>query len=201
MSQQPNWAGRTCVVLASGPSLTREQVMHAMEDDVQVIAVNSTFRLAPLADVVYAGDFMWWKTHINEVRKKMPISAELWTQDSTAAERYYLNRIKGVNRPGLGKALIHSNGNSGAQAVNLAYLFGCRRILLLGFDMKLGPRGEKHWHEDHPGPLMQAQCFNEWTHKFEPLAKDLKAAGCEVINCTPGSALTCFPMSKIEEEL
>ena len=29
----------------------------------------------------------------------------------------------------------------------------------------------------------------------------LKAAGCEVINCTPGSALTVWPMSTIEKEL
>ena len=72
---------------------------------------------------------------------------------------------------------------------------------VLGFDMKLGPSGEKHWHPDHPGVNMQGACFGEWLHKFEPLAKDLKDAGCIVVNCTPGSALTCFPVSTIEKEL
>lgn len=198
---KPDWTGRICVVLASGPSLDPSQVARAMAADVEVIAVNSTFRMAPMADVVYAGDFLWWKTHINEARRAVSMSTQFWTQDSTAAERYGLNRIKGVNRPGLGLNAIHANGNSGFQAINLAYLFGCRRVLLLGFDMKLGPNGERHWHPDHPGPLMQAQTFEEWRHKSTLLARDLVAEGCEVINCTPGSALTCFPMSTIEKEL
>lgn len=189
------------MILASGPSLHPVEALYAHRSDAEVIAVNSTFRLVPMADVVYAGDFLFWKTHHREIASTVSLSTQLWTQDSTAAERYGLHRIKGVNKPGLGLKHIHSNGNSGFQAINLAFLFGCRRILLLGFDMRAGPKGEKHWHPDHPGPLMQAQCFSEWIHKSEPLAKDLKANGCEVINCSGETALTCFPRSTIEQEL
>ena len=59
-------------------------------------------------------------------------------------------------RNGLGKRGLRVNGNSGAGAINLAYHFGARRILLVGMDMKPGPNGEKHWHPDHPKPLVQA---------------------------------------------
>ena len=93
------------------------------------------------------------------------------------------------------------NGNSGAGAINLAYHFGARRILLIGMDMKPGANGEKHWHPDHPKPMVQGQQFEEWRLKMGVLAKDLAAEGVTVINCTPGSALTCFPMSDLEQEL
>ena len=77
---------------------------------------------------------------------------------------------------------------------------GARRILLIGYDMR-EINGRKHWHPDHPAPCVQKQQFGEWIHKFRKLAEDLKAAQCEVINCTPKSALQCFPMGDMEQEL
>ncbi len=202
----PDWTERTAVILASGHSLTDAQVEHVLVSPHQpkVIAVNSTWQKAPAADVIYAGDFMLWKQSIAGIRKSAFVKKDaLWTCDRSAAERFGLNWIKGVNRLGLSRDLrmIHTNGNSGAQAINLAYLFGARKILLLGFDMKLGPNGERHHHPDHPAPLVQSQTFDAWLHKFEYLAKELKEAGCEVINCTTDTALTCFPRSTIEKEL
>lgn len=196
---RPDWSGKTCVILASGPSLRAHDCVTVLNSGAHVIAVNTTFRLAPQADVLYAGDFLWHKVNHSEYVKTF--KGQVWTGDSTAAERYGINRIKCVNRPGLGLTNLHANGNSGFQSLNLAFLFGCRRILLLGFDMKPGSRGEKHWHPDHPGPLMQAQCFDEWVHKSALLAKDLEREGCEVVNCSRDTALTCFPRSTIEKEL
>lgn len=198
---RPNWAGQTAVILASGPSLRDcRPIVCTRENGPRLIAVNSTIFLHNGCDVAYAGDFLFWKKYHAEVVQTSP-HAQRWTQDRTAAERFGLNWIKGVNRPGLGREHIHTGGNSGYQAINLAYLFGARRILLLGFDMKLGPKGEKHWHPDHPAPLVQSQTFGEWIRKFDALAADCKTLGVEVINCTPGSALKCFPMSTIEKEL
>lgn len=197
-----DWAGQTCVVLASGPSLTDEQLAVVADSRARprVIAINTTFTRMPFADVLYAGDFLWHK--VNNAAYRKSFRGDVWTCDRTAAERYGLNWVKGVNALGLGAGPhIHTNGNSLAQAINLAYLFGCRRILLLGADMKLGLNGERHWHPDHPSPLMQGQDFSGWIHKFNHLAVDLKKVECEVINCSPGSALTCFPMSAIEKEL
>jgi hypothetical protein len=198
-----DWAGQTCVVLASGPSLTDEQLAAVADAHVRVITVNSTVFKYPVdPDVVYAGDFMWWKVNGRDAKMRTFGGADRWTCDRTAAERYGLNWVKGVNALGLGRGPhIHTNGNSLAQAINLAYLFGCRRILLLGADMKLGPNGERHWHPDHPSPLMQGQDFSGWLFKFNHLAVDLKKESCEVVNCSPGSAMTCFPMSTIEKEL
>lgn len=190
---------KTAIVIASGPSLTDEQVDAAERSGHFTIVVNSTYKKAPWAHVLYAGDFLWWKTCINDVKREF--KGELWTQDNATHQRWHINRMRGTNRDGLGRDVIHLNGNSGVQAINLAYLWGYQRIYLLGFDMQLGPKGEKHWHRDHPAPMVQGQTFGEWLHKFEKVAKDLRELKIEVINLTPRSALACFPTQDWREVL
>lgn len=159
------------------------------------VVTNTTFRLVPWADVVYGCDFLWWKSHAVEVSKTAPKMSR-WTQDKASAERYGVNLVRNEALPGSSLTGLRVNGNSGAGAINLAVLFGARKIMLLGFDMHEGPSGEKHWHVDHPSPCVQKQLFSEWLHKFDAVAKDLKTLGVEVVNATPGSALKCFPMGE-----
>ena len=49
------WAGDTCCILATGPSLTPDQAEYA-KGKARVIAVNDAWRLAPWADILYACD-------------------------------------------------------------------------------------------------------------------------------------------------
>jgi hypothetical protein len=191
---------KTAIVLGAGPSLTQEQIDAALKSGHFTIVVNSIYEMAPRADILYCGDFLWWKVHIAKVRAIF--KGALWTQDSSAAARWPdIKRMRGTNREGLGRRDIHNNGNSGIQAINLAFLWGYKRIILLGFDMKLGPKGEKHCHPDHPAPLVQGQLFGEWLHKLEPFARDLKAEGIEVIDCTVDGAIKCFPKADWREVL
>ena len=196
-----DWRGQTVVIAASGPSLSDDQVSDVnMADRMRVITTNTTWeRFRDAADVIYACDLMWWRMNATKIRAA-GLHDRCWTQDRNSAERWQLNWVRQSARPGLGTKDLHVNGNSAFGAINLAYLFGARRILLLGCDMReVG--GKKHWHVDHPKPCVQNMPFKEWLFKSVALARDLKAAGCEVINCTPGSALTVWPMSTIEKEL
>ena len=195
-----NWRDHTAVVVASGPSLADEQITLIEHSVVFTIAVNNSYAKLQHPDVVYACDYLWWKLNHMKAKQNIP-RRQLWTQDRAAAEQFQLSHIQWEGKDGLGKRGLRVNGNSGAGAINLAYHFGARRILLVGMDMKPGPNGEKHWHPDHPKPLVQGQQFEEWRHKMNVLAADLKAEGVEVINCTPGSALTCFPMGDLSTEL
>lgn len=96
---------------------------------------------------------------------------------------------------------IHYGNNSGFQAMNLAYHWGARRMLLLGFDCK-AQAGKVHWFGDHPKPLRtEPSAFKTWLASFEKLAKDLKADGVEVVNCSRETALTCFKRSTIDQAL
>jgi hypothetical protein len=100
---------------------------------------------------------------------------------------------------------IHWGRNSGFQVANLvAHLVGSDgRLLLCGYDFKPGPRGELHHHPDHSGPLKNpdASSLASWARLFVPAAPQFKELGIEVINCSPGSALTCFPTARLEDVL
>ncbi len=186
-------SSKTIVILASGPSLTLEQIEAARQSGYYTMVVNSTYEKMLDANGLYGGDFMWWKQKIADVRAKF--KGKLFTQDTTTSQRWIdvKRPFRGATREGLGRDAVHTNGNSGVQAINLAYLLGYRRAILLGFDMKLGPKGEKHHHPDHPKPLVQGQTFDEWLRKLEAVARDCKAVKYEVLNATPGSAMKCFP--------
>ena len=92
--------------------------------------------------------------------------------------------------------IIHQGGNSGFQALNIAVLFGAARVLLLGFDLH-----GTHWHGRHPAGMNNPDQnnFDRWSKAFSEAVGDLKLANVEVINCSPGSALTCFPTARIQD--
>lgn len=207
-----HWDGATAVIIGSGPSLTPEQTQAVYEwrnaktdGSRRVIVINTSFRLAPWADVLYACDGSWWaakpvgggQTYFQEASKTFKPN-QMWTQDKHAAQNLGIQYIRSVKDRGLSKnpAFIHQGNNSGFQATNIAYLAGVARIILLGFDMRGG-----HWHGDHPPPLSSGLPHITWINNFTPMATDLKAAGIQVLNATPKSALRCFPNVALEEAL
>ena len=56
------WSGETVVVIATGPSLTAEDVDYC-RGKARVIAINDAYTLAPWADALYATDAKWWHWH------------------------------------------------------------------------------------------------------------------------------------------
>jgi hypothetical protein len=154
----------------------------------------------PTANVIYGCDDHWWPYHLQNIKKIS--KAELWTQCEKAAIKHNLNRIEGKSLPGLGRKIIHFGGNSGYQAINLAFLFGAKKIVLLGFDMKKD--GEKvHFFGNHPyhqrGQGPSDWTMDRWRFNFDQLAKDLASEGVEVINATRKTALTCFTKKALED--
>lgn len=147
--------------------------------------------------MLYACDSEWWYKYHRDVVGS-GFCGELWTQDNRAAQKYRLNRVQGAHAAGLGRNKVHWGSNSGYQAINLAYLWGARRIVLLGYDMqKTG--GQSHWFGDHPQGLNKNSPYAMWVPKFDSLAADLRDEGVEVINATRETALRCFPRMPIEE--
>lgn len=199
------WRGMAVAILASGPSLTRRQVERVRDwrkaaADRRVIAINTTFRLAPWADVLYACDVRWWMHYMDEV--KAEFRGALWSQDADAQRRFGVNLIHSQNARGLGKrpGVIHQGMNSGFQAINLAWQGGAARVVLLGYDAK-AKDGRKHWHGDHPGHMNGPLPCAGWIKAFEAMADDLRAEGFDIVNATPGSALACFPRASLEVAL
>ncbi len=84
-------------------------------------------------------------------------------------------------------------GNSGFQALNLAVQFGCRTIILVGFDMH--DRDGIHWHGKHDRGLRNptTRSLSRWRGVLDAQAEPLKRMGVTVINASMISALEAFP--------
>lgn len=195
------WPGATAVVLGSGPSLTLAQV-EAVRGR-RVIAVNDSFRLCPWADVLYACDKAWWDIH-PEALAFAGLKVSGWLKRSVPA----------IDHPDVRVVLlsdefgydpcperIRHGFNSGHQALQLAAHFGATTIILLGLDMRRGPDGRAHFFGNHPASLNAGMAFDRFIAGFEAAAADYARAGIRVINATPDSALTCFPMMPLEAAL
>jgi hypothetical protein len=87
---------------------------------------------------------------------------------------------------------LSTGANSGYAALCLAAKLGAARVLLHGYDM--GPRRGRFRRHDYPANLNSRPRYADWLPRFARLAPILKSRGVDVINCTPGSSLTCFPL-------
>lgn len=189
------WPGETVVCIGGGPSLTPDDV-DFVRGKARVIAINNAYQLAPWADVLYACDDKWWRWH------KGVADFEGLTYSMKQAARRWNPKVQIVRNAGeSGLELNPGRGlktgrNSGYQAINLAVHFGARRILLLGYDMR---GGAKHWFGEHPDRSKPP--FSSCIRLFQTLVKPLNALGIEVVNCTPGTSLQCFPQMPLAEAL
>lgn len=171
-----------------------------------MIAVNDSHRLVPWADVLYAADLKWWRARNGAPGfAGLKASGGIGVADAfpsvhqvriPKADGYYVRAI--VTEP---PGHIGSGGNSGFQAINLAILFGARRILLLGFDMSVD-RGT-HWHGDHVGILRNPDPVRiaRWGEVLDGQAERIAGLGVEIVNCSPRSALQAYPKLSVTEAL
>lgn len=159
--------------------------------------------MAPRSGVLYACDLKWWESASGQ-RAIREFPGLKITQDARAADRYGLRRValdSADHEISMLPGRIGSGGNGGFQALNLALQFGASKIILLGFDMRVD-RG-LHWHGQHGrgmnNPTIEA--IPKWIAHFERNAPRIEEMGIEVINATPGSALTCFIQKPLDRAI
>jgi hypothetical protein len=212
-------SARTAVVLATGPSLTTEVVAAARRGPMlgawSVYGMNHVWRDFPSLDVFLACNPEYYATQWDLGLKHH--SAEKWTWDRETANRYGLRFIAGKWADGFSKdhSFIHYGHSSGFQLPQIAYHAGFRRLLLCGYDMRFAadydgrnqrigsaPRhyfGEykepqlNHW----PSVKVKDGVHVELIEQFEKVKR--LNPDVEIVNCSPGSAMTCFPMRSLDE--
>jgi hypothetical protein len=150
--RSPHWTvpraheGATVAILASGPSMSQAVADAVHAAGIPAIAINSTFRLAPWADVLYAADPEWWAHPSNRdalVFKGLRLSCQ-------PMKAVLQLRNSGVTGFDPDPAAVRTGGNSGYQALHVAIHAGAARVLLCGYDMHGG-----HWHGKHPAGLKE----------------------------------------------
>lgn len=198
----PDWRGRACAIIASGPSAKTANV-EQLKGKTAVIAIKENHELAPFADVVYGCDWPWWR----QVHGLPAFPGLRMAWDRRALDRFPgIVRVDieiGTPRLLFGRTgLVGGGGNSAFHALNLAVQFGARRILMVGLD--LHDRSGVHWYgrataQGRANP--DANNFRNWIGVFGAAAPVLAEMGCEVINASPISDLRCWPRRSIADTL
>jgi hypothetical protein len=190
--------GGTVVCIASGPSLTKEDVDYCRGKADAVIVVNNGYQIAPWADCLCASDLRWWHWHVKGVKAFAGLKYATSRQCATIPGVEVLRNCGGAGLEMKPDGVRHGL-NTGYRAVNVAVHFGAKRILLLGYDMQQGPNKKEHWHGDHPNRSRSP--YAAFIKRFGSLVEPLQTLGIEVLNCTPDSALPYFQMVPLREAL
>lgn len=158
-------------VLAPGPSAQKLAPLALRCDRLGV--VSNAFQLVQRADFLVAADRGWWLKH----PEALGFEALRFCSFPSVADTEHTGMPPEIN--------------SGVAALEVAKRLGARSIRLFGFDMHgthfFGPyiNGLRNTSELRRR-VMLAQ-FSDWAKANRHV---------EVINCTPGSAIQCFPFGE-----
>lgn len=184
----PAGENRTAFILASGCSVYGSDL--ARLPGAACIAVSNTWELKVDAAACYASDREWWVVHVEQVRRWF--KGERWRAGQAGHEPHPgVRHVPGLLGSGLCRTAgtIHlgrgAGKNSSLQAMNLALLWGARRLVLVGVDL-----GGPHYFGDHPPVLAKKRSdYPAFQREIELLVSDLADEGIPVVNCSPVSRI------------
>jgi hypothetical protein len=167
--------------------------------DKHVIAINGAFRLGDWVDMCFFGDKAWYFKNRSELLGYKGIvigcpeffKVQGWQKENVM----YLEKSRELYGISKNPSQVCWNFNSGSAAISIAANAGCKRIILLGFDMNT-TNGETHWHNLYNGATNP---FAKHLRGFDKIAADAKERGIEIINASPNSAITQFQKMNVKD--
>jgi hypothetical protein len=188
---EPIWKDREVFIVGGGTSLKNFEWSRLIP--YCVIGCNSAYLLSPkVINVVAFGDNKFWNNFQNDlICLPMPVFTNLPKLQKTKEPNIWVMRRK---TKGFGTDSLGWNGNTGCLALNLALIFGARRINLLGYDMKLG-NGKANWHNNKQIDKPRAANYKRFINGFKSCIKDIHKnwPNVEIYNITKDSDLDLFP--------
>jgi hypothetical protein len=224
------WPGATVAILAGGASLRTQDLSALDRCRVKIITVNDSWRLltahmietsrtnklikedAVGSCAAYFCDAKWWQASIaanrrtnDKVYSFHDAIYRLWwfsgSPDFINHPQVHALRLTGQRGHEPETDALRHGSNSGYQAVELAVKLGAKRIVLLGYDMRVEPGGRSHWHDEPRASDFADVAARSMLPHFATLVEPLAKLGVEVVNATPGSALECWPKMSLEDAL
>lgn len=219
------WEGQTAYILGGGASVVSQfgipddvveavrsgempmsvysQYMEALKSK-NVIGVNAAFKLGSWMDFIYFmdKDFMLTNRVALANYPKKTVSTLPYTEGEDWCLTVKGNTINGICAM---PNTIAYNHNAGAGAINLAYHLGAKRIVLIGFDMKV-VSGMQHFHGDYINSELvrtpeHEMGFSKHLQVFPAIKNDAELLGIEIINTSLESALNEFEKIPLERLL
>lgn len=171
-------------VVCTGESVTQADV-DFLRGKCKVVVVSDAYKMAPWADAMVSHDSKWWRAN-----EDCDFAGPKYCGGHSSLQKYGVQRfLKRGHR-------WHAGGNSGCLGILVAAeKLGetPERILLLGADNRgthyFGPHTKAGLHNTSP------KGFVEQRKQYEALRH------LPVVNCSPISALSCFPKMGLADAL
>ena len=224
------WGGGECWILGGGPSLpgqfgVPEEVIQKVFDkelplntyspymsaihEKHVIGVNMAFKIGDWIDMVFWGDKKWYLNNRVELGEFKGL--KVTCHPHFANGNFQKENVKSVVKDNAHPVGISSdpskaswNSNSGAAAISVAANMGATKIVLVGFDMKLGADKKQHWHSEY-GIIQPREPkhlpFHRHLAGFPHIARDARHRGITIINACPDSEIVDFPKMSVADVL
>lgn len=212
---EPIYQGETAVICATGPSITPEVIKIVSEakkaKQVKLFGMNLAFTVFDL-DLLHGCNWQFWTHYWEQVKD---LSCDKWTTRPELKDKFIgLNYIEERWIDGLSTdtSYIAAHHGSSAQTIGLAYHYGIKVMLLIGFDMRFPGKidryrykEKRHFHDETPitekhWPMTGKNGeLDGLIREFETINPD--DYEIQIINCTPNSAMTHFPMMDLDEAL
>jgi hypothetical protein len=236
----PKYAGKVGIIIGTGPSLTEDQVRIISayrrgdpnpwwRPTFRVFGINNTFQLPVPIDAFFACNPTWWDHYGKDpqLQSRRGIT-EMWTWDLDTARRHNLNYCPGrwsggkrnVTSLSTDPEYIHYGHGSGYEVMGIAYHYGVRHFILVGYDLAYrggydpanqNPGSGRHYFGEYPANLQHwpgrsGENFNLQNGDMTGLLDcyhtiDCDRLGLRITNCSPGSALNFFETGDLETEL
>lgn len=217
------WPDGTVYIIGGGPSL--KGFDWSLLKDKHVLGCNDAYLLGDCVDVCVFGDREWYLGRVaRAARKTIPAmphfpghreGLENFKGEKIAVNSKLLHYqkkgrvagdIKVVQRNTQGFSTKGShcawNQNTGACAINLAYLMGAKQVILLGFDMKNEGDlpGASNWHPNLKDFVAPTHYKIRFFAPFSVMCREMKRKGVEmeVLNANLDSRLPHFPKVDLE---
>lgn len=222
------WEGGDVWIIGGGPSVPRQfgipdEIIQKVVSGVlppsiyssymsklhnkHVIGINVAYLIGNWIDVVFFGDGGFFLQHQQELAKFPGLRVSCNPKTNGLNWVKYLEQdgghVKGISS---NPRMVSWNHNSGAAAISLAAHTGAKKIILLGFDMKLNLTNNQHWHDIYKRGVIEGKRkkglpFDRHLRGFVEIAKDAQRMGISIINACPDSAITQFPRLSVNELL
>lgn len=223
------WTGATVWVLGGGQSLPEQfgvppEIIRQVQDGElpmsayspymealhrrHVVAINSAFLIGDWIDIVFFGDKGWFFGNRKQLAKFPGL--KVTCHHAVDASKYKGDHVKylakdNTKRKGLTRNphKVCWNLNSGMAALSMIANMGARRIILLGFDMKLSSSGRQHFHGEYNRRVVKARKLPFERHMacLPHIVDDARKRRITIINASPDSAITVFTKITVKELL
>jgi hypothetical protein len=198
-------SGRTVYVIAGGPTVKNQNL--ELLKGKHVVCLNNAYSIYPDALALYWADETWAAKHIDGLSShptKFRFHSKFHVSNKYLENEKHLGIgnsliLKRTGDRGIDPEINNVRGNnSGAHILNLLYNCKVKKIVLLGYDMKIID-SRSHWHQGHSLSIKPEVYANLFIPSIQSMAEFFKRAGISVINTSTNSDLKCFPRMKLED--